>query len=711
MEAGGQAPLLPRELPYSFADLNGCNKTSAELVAMSSRETEIDRCILYNTLPSLANNNQTRTTVITAVGVFTSSADIHRDGGLIAAQKINEDNEGQGAAIGYYRDHYIQFRLVIGVAGNREQMGPDNYFKAHGSMMQVMLEDLKPQYILGTSSFDSEMEREFAGVYQTMLLAQVGPYAYYTSERSNDHVFGAHIPSEAYGIPAFQALRFNPHVTPETQKIRVVYRDRSDFFYSTCRAVVNEAIEEGYNQTKAIEYNPDDDPDDDGVLNHQDIDFLMGLADQACSPEEASDNIAIWGCFLTDTEVNTFLNRLKTNQCRLSSLWLTVASWAWPNTNPLAVPFIQSGGQWHAEMQYGDEYFGNGQEMLDHMAEEFEYVPSYGALGAYHAIYLMFANIRSFFKGKDEPAVAETFASREGYEEMRRGMLDLSLPHTLYGPTSFDENRRNVGRGSAGMQWNLPPVNHDHHDTVHNGYELLLVSPLDQATKAVTFPAPAADNCPTGSFINTTRIEVDSDSLSSKCNLCSVDTFSAETNADTSCRACEAGSSTEGKEGANICVKLEDNLVPSGLLSVGYCVMALVYTLAISFAVWTIRHRNDPIVRIGQIEFLLLICLGPMISSSSILILGFQAGSLEDETAASRACTALPFLYTTGWILQYGTLSAKSYRMYSTMKAAVSVEGRVVTAAEMYRIIVMLLMLNWAIVIPWAIVDPLVWER
>lgn len=127
MEAGGQAPLLPRELPYSFADLNGCNKTSAELVAMSSRETEIDRCILYNTLPSLANNNQTRTTVITAVGVFTSSADIHRDGGLIAAQKINEDNEGQGAAIGYYRDHYIQFRLVIGVAGNREQMGPDNY--------------------------------------------------------------------------------------------------------------------------------------------------------------------------------------------------------------------------------------------------------------------------------------------------------------------------------------------------------------------------------------------------------------------------------------------------------------------------------------------------------------------------------------------------------------------------------------------------------
>jgi 7 transmembrane sweet-taste receptor of 3 GCPR len=700
--------VLQEDLPYSFGDLKSCNMTSEELLVLSDLNTEVKPCILYDTMPSIFYS---KTTIITIVGVFNSNAGVHRDGALIAVQKLNQDNEGRGAAIGYYRDHYIQFRLVIGVAGNRDQMGPENYFIAHGTMLQVFLEDLKPQYILGTSSFDSEFEREFAGVYQTMLIAQVGPYAYYTSERSNDHVFGAHIPSEGYGIAAFQALRFSNDAAPATQKIRVVFRDRSEFFKSTCQAVVDKAIDEGYNLTKAIEYNPDGDSDGDGMLNHQDMDFLMGLADQACSPDEAFDNIAIWGCFLTDTEVNTFLNRLKANQCRLSSLWLTVASWAWPDLYPLDVPFIQSGGQWHASMQYGDEYFANGQEMLNHMEKEVGYKPDYSALGTYHAIYLMFANVRSFFKGKDEPAVAETFASAKGYEEMRRAMLDLSLPRTLYGPTSFDQNRRNVGRGSAGMQWNLPAENHNHHDTPHQGYELLLVSPVDQATKAVSFPAPAAKNCRTGSFVNVTRIEVDPAILNSKCELCPVDTFSDAANEDTSCRTCAEGASTRGEEGSNICIKLEDNLVPSGLLALGYCIVAVIYSLAIGFAVWTILHRDDPVVRIGQVEFLLMICVGPMISSSSIIIFGIQAGSLEDDTAASRACRALPFLYTTGWILQYGSLSAKTYRMYNIMKAAAAVEGRVVSAIDLYMIILMLLLLNWAIVIPWTIFDPLEWRR
>ena len=713
----GQAPIPPGDLPYSFRDVPLCNKTSRELMGLSDRTHNIDPCILYDLQPpeevSANHSNITNTTVvITVVGVFTSGSDIHRDGAVTAAQRINQDNEGRGAAIGYYRDHFVHIRLVIGVAGNREQMGPDAYYTSHGILLQVLLEGLKPQYILGTSSFDSEWEREFADAYQTMLLAQVGPQAYYTSERSNDHVFGAHIASEGYGIPAFQGLRFNRNIVKEEQKLRVVYRDRSEFFYRTCRAVIDLALEEGFNQTKAIEYNPDGDPDGDGVLNHQDEDFLMDLADQACPPEEANDNVAIWGCFLTDVEVNTFLDRLRTNKCRLSSLWLTVASWAWPNNYPEVVPYIQSGGQWHADMQYGDEYFGNGVEMLDHMTNEFGYVPSYGALGAYHCIYLMYANIRSHFKGKDEPAVLEAFSSRQGYEEIRRSMLDLALPHTLYGPTSFDESRRNIGRGSAGMQWNLPPDLHSQHDTAHKGYELLLVAPVDQATKAVAYPAPVAESCPAGSHVNSTHLETRPDLLSSKCDACPINTFSASRNIDTNCQACEEGSSTEGQEGATNCAKLDDRMVPSGILVIGYTVVALVYTLAIGFAIWTIRHRQDPVVRIGQVEFLLLICLGPIISSSSIVLFGFQAGTLDDETAANRACTALPFLYTTGWILQYGSLSAKAYRLYYTMKAAANVHsGGIVTATQMYRILFMLLLLNWSIVIPWTIVDPLSWER
>lgn len=735
----GQPSLLqPR--PYSFNDLLACDTPSVELSA-ADRTTPIDPCILYDTYPGIdalsttsSNTNsinnssetETSTTTIVVVGVFNSAAGIHRDGGLVAAKKLNEDNDGRGAAIGYYGDHYVKFRLVVGIAGNRDNLGTKDYEQAHQTMLQVLLEDLKPQYIFGTSSFESDLEREIAGLYQTMLLAQVGPQSYYTSNRSNDHVFGSHIPSDGYGIPAFQALRFNTRrrsgslpqnsQREEDVPIRIIYRDRSEFFYSTCRAVYSRAVEEGFNNSKVIEYNPDGDEDQDGDLNHEDEDFLQGLADQACSAEEAGDGIALWGCFLTDMEVDTVLQRLRDNGCRLSMIWLTVASWAWPYKNPDVVPYMQSGGQWHLSMAYSDEYFSSGQAMLAHMSEEFGYNPSYAALGAYHSIYLMYQNIRSFFKGKDQPEVAETFADPERYEELRRSMMDLSLPHTLYGPTSFDEHRRNAGRGSAGMQWDLPDhstsANFNPENGNDDGFELLLVSPVDQATSAVIFPAPAFSDCPEGSFINQTHIHDNPDLLGSKCALCPADTYKDGVNADYSCQVCSPGSGTDNKDGATVCIELDDNLISDGLIIFGYCIAALVFCLATGFAIWTIKHRNDPVVRIGQMEFLLLICLGPFFSSSCIIALSIQAGSLEDETAATRACMALPWLYTTGWMLQYGSLSAKSYRMYQTMKAAEAVQGsrlgrKTVTACDMYKIIFMLLMLNWAIVIPWTILDPL----
>ena len=83
----------------------------------------------------------------------------------------------------------------------------------------------------------------------------------------------------------------------------------------------------------AIEYNPDEDHNKDGLRNHEDPDFLKELANQACNPAEAFDDIAIFGCFLTDMEVNTFLEGIRSNNCRLSSLWLTTASWSWPNVH------------------------------------------------------------------------------------------------------------------------------------------------------------------------------------------------------------------------------------------------------------------------------------------------------------------------------------------------------------------------------------------
>ena len=116
---------------------------------------------------------------------------------------------------------------------------------------------------------------------------------------------------------------------------------------------------------------------------------------------------------------------------------------------PEILPYVQGGGQWHQDMTYKDEYFPSGQSMLDEGKRRFGYEFGYLGLGTYHALYIMYKNVESYFKTEDEPMVARAFD--QNYEQIRRELLGLNVPLSINGPTAFDRNRRNVGRGSAGM--------------------------------------------------------------------------------------------------------------------------------------------------------------------------------------------------------------------------------------------------------------------
>jgi hypothetical protein len=691
---------------FSVANLPRCENTTGELTNVD-RDDTIEPCILFDIDPQVSDDDRNRTTILTVVGVFDCHSGDHRDGAVVAAEKLNEDNGGRGAAIGYYQDHFVKFRLVVAIPGNSKNLPPTEYQAAHQGMLESLLIHLSPQYIMGTASSYAQYEKDLAGKYQTMLLAQVGPQSFY-DKGSNDHIFGVHIPSEDYGVPAFQAVRFgaDSRESRKEHKLRIVYRDRSEFFYSTCRHVYEKAIEEGFDNTVAIEYNPEADHDNDGIINQEDEDFVRDLADQACSPAEANDGVAIWGCIVTTVETNIFLERLRENGCRPSSMWLTVASWGWSLDYPSSVPYLQSGAQWHQTMAYSDEYFTSGLAMLEHAKERFNHtnLPSYGILGSYHGIYLMYMNVRSFFKGKDSPEVQVAFQNQ--YEELRRNMLDLSAAKTLYGPTSFDDSRRNIGRGSAGLQWLVPADL----ETEATDFEMLMVSPIDQATAAVTYPAPSALSCEGGEFVNQTKIATDPALLSGKCNGCPVDTINQEENIDIACQSCTSGS-TEGETGSQICIQHEENLIPKGLKGFGLSLMVIVFLLALFFIGWTYHQRSDPVVQLSQPEFLYLICIGSIISSSSIIPLTMQAEAFDDETAASRACTALPWLYTTGWMLQYSCISVKSYRMYVLTNAQKQMKRVELRSGRMFTFVGLLLLANWLILVPWTIVDPLTWQR
>ena len=100
-----------------------------------------------------------------------------------------------------------------------------------------------------------------------------------------------------------------------------------------------------------------------------------------------------------------------------------------------------------------------------------------------------------------------------------------------------------------------------------------------------------------------------------------------------------------------------------------------------------------------------------MLSSGSIIPLSFQAGELDDTSAATAACMVIPWMYSTGWILQYGSLSAKSYRLYKMVASAHQARRVKVTALDMFKIVIAGLCVNWVIVLLWTILDPFHWER
>ncbi|KAG7359052.1 7 transmembrane sweet-taste receptor of 3 GCPR-domain containing protein [Nitzschia inconspicua] len=113
----------------------------------------------------------------------------------------------------------------------------------------------------------------------------------------------------------------------------------------------------------------------------------------------------------------------------------------------------------------------------------------------------------------------------------------------------------------------------------------------------------------------------------------------------------------------------------------------------------------------SQIEFLILICVGALISSSTIIALSFQAGTGEDTHPASAGCTAAPFLYAIGWALQYSSLSAKTYRLFLVMRNSQNLIRAKVTFLKMLQIVFVVIAIDLTLLISWTIVSPLIYER
>ena len=702
---------------YTFASLRPCAYTSLELSKLDA-SVNVEPCILADVQPdqnTTTNNNRTAA-LITSVQVTPVNCAPHRDGAITAARILNADHDGRGVAIGFFQDTFVQFRHVSVVAGNPAALGTVEYNQRHGQLLEDLVTSLDAHYIAGTCSFAAALEKDVARRLQRMVLTMVGPPGFYKDDDSqngvNPYVFGIHINSDTYGIPAIQQLAFLPQ-GPETIPIRVIYRKESEFFYSTCQAVLDAAEQLGFVDIDKVLYEHDGDHDGDGTINQFDNDFLGLLADQLCPSNRKNQQDggsskggfypAIFACTLTEQDV--LLAKWRENGCQPYAMWMTPSTWEWANENTHVLPYFQGGGQWHPAFSYGDKYFDSGADLLSYNENIFGYRGSYDMVVSYAMVVLFSQHLQAAYRIMDNPDPAADFASVEGYERLRRDMIILNV-ETIFGTVSFNEFQRNEGRGAAGTQW--LPVESNRNNTELEGADFanFLVSPFLQAERAAVAPGPVAVPCQAGNFNNITETKTQDALLLDKCSTCPVNTFTALPNLDLFCDACPSGSSTGSQDGQTLCTTVQDDLVGIGLRVLGNFGVLCTWALAIYFASWTIRNRSDPVVKIGQTEFLLTICFAAMISSLSVVFFSFEARSDEDDSWADLGCKVAPFLYAAGWVTEYSSLSVKTYRLYR-ITSNQTFRRIQIHSHQMFGFVVLLLLIDMALVTCMTIFTPL----
>jgi len=161
----------------------------------------------------------------------------------------------------------------------------------------------------------------------------------------------------------------------------------------------------------------------------------------------------------------------------------------------------------------------------------------------------------------------------------------------------------------------------------------------------------------------------------------------------------------------------DTNLIPQALEIVAYCLLAINVAAIGGCATWLWLKRRSAPVRCSQPYFLWLVLLGCLISSCTIVPLAAQDD--HDNQHPPQSCMAIPWMYSVGFSVTFGTLFAKILRVYHIFRQAAE-QARYspymsrhyfVTIQEIAAIIGIVLLIDVAILVTWNFVDPLTWER
>lgn len=533
---------------------------------------------------------------------------------------VNSLNNGRGFAVYAGQTDPLYFRLNYTLATFPE----DAYFESGNTtnntraMCQRVFENAS--FVVGQgrgcpdaiTMDQASMSKNLSTTYVT----QRGPSELLTSNGRNDYLFSTHLNSDQYPYLGIQQCALAGAKT-----IAVIYEDFGNLFLT---GVGKQAVNIAEDANMTVKLSAALSLADDGS---QDVGALRSYLQDAVDTK--ADMILVSVNTILLKETLHLLQSLR-DEHTFSMAWFPQVPWGGATCAGITqnCSYAIGATQISLDQAYAatDDVFG-GMAYKDFVAE-YNADTSTHSTDVYTAVSAIVQSVQNVFQFRaiDSPETFLQDTTSADYDYlvtyMRQGRY---IGETFHGPLRFDDNGQNAGRDPTTFQV-------DEADGT-----ALVVFPSDFA-EAPTFnyPAPVASTCPAS---HRTRFYgwwqgLDKDPSRNFCLLCA--------------RVCEADE--------------EMNYIGGGYVGAGIFFMVTNWSLALGAIVWTLANRQDPIVKKSQPAFLVLIGVGCITSSSTIIpmLLDDNGRSVD---VASDACMTFPWLYTLGFALTFSSLYTKVLRV------------------------------------------------
>ena len=149
----------------------------------------------------------------------------------------------------------------------------------------------------------------------------------------------------------------------------------------------------------------------------------------------------------------------------------------------------------------------------------------------------------------------------------------------------------------------------------------------------------------------------------------------------------------------------DKNQIPLYFKQLIYSLYCILLVMLFSCFIWLKFNKKTPQVIAYQPFFLRLILLGCLVSSSATIPLGIE----KEKEISTFLCMLVPWLYSVGFSIVFGTLLAKVHRVHTLFDNAARMIRTTVTLKETVLKIVYILIIDITILTIWTIMDPLQW--